>query len=146
MRHHMPSTTSAFTSSDSRTYNSHVLTRATCVLVPSNIMISLMISSSTNRFDQPINLTRFESPATKKNVRKKMLWPIGPLTLTKKSTFSKRAYPTQFSAYIPILESTSLFKTRKLCKQSNFQKVDFCTNPDRKSKFSRRTCLAQLFA
>ena len=62
----MPSTTSAFTSSDSRTNNSHVLTRATCVLVPSSIMISLMMSSSTNRFDQLVNLTRFESLAKKK--------------------------------------------------------------------------------
>ena len=74
-----------------------------------------------------------------------MLSPNGPLTLTKKSKFSKGACPTQFFAYIPILESVSLFKTWKLCKLSNFQKVDFCTNPNQKSKFSR-TCLAQFFA
>ena len=49
------------------------------------------------------------------------------LTLTKKSKFSKKACPTHFFVYIPILESVSLFKTWKLCKLSNFQKVDFCT-------------------
>ena len=73
----------------------------------------------------------------KKKVWEKMLWSSAPLTLTKKSKFSKGACPTQFFAYILILESVSLFETRKLCKLSNFQKVDFCTNIDQKSKFSR---------
>ena len=66
----------------------------------------------------------------KKKWEKKMLWPSGPLTLTKKSKFSNGACPTQFFAYIPISESVSLFKTWKLCKLSKFQKVDFCTNFD----------------
>ena len=118
--------------------------------VPSNTMTSLMTSSPTNWFDRLGNMTWSEPPETtkkkkKKKVRKKMLWPNGPLTLTKKSKFSKQTCLTQFFAYIPILESASLFETQKLCKQSNFQKVDFCTNLDQKSKFSR-TCLAQFFA
>ena len=79
-------------------------------------------------------------------LKQKMLWPNEPLTLIKKSKFSKRAYPTQFFAYIPILEFVSLFKIRKLCKLSKFQKVDFCTNFDQESKFSRRTYLALFFA
>ena len=48
----------------------------------------------------------------------------------KKSKFWKGACPTQFFAYIPILESVSSFKTWRLCKLSKFQKVDFCTNFD----------------
>ena len=75
-----------------------------------------------------------------------MLSPNGPLTLTKKSKFSKGACPTQFFVYISILEHVSLFKTWKLCKLSKFQKVDFCTNFDQESKFSRKTCLPLFFA
>ena len=75
-----------------------------------------------------------------------MLWPNGLLTLTKKSKFSKVACPTQFFAYIPILESVSLFKTRKLCKLSKFQKVDFWTNLDQKVKIFKKDLSCQFFA
>ena len=106
-----------------------------------------MTSSSTPRSDLFVqstrfdpdwlgNLTRSEPPKIilKKKWKKNMLWPNGPLTLTKKSKFSKGAYPILFFAYIPILESVSLFKTRKLCKLSKFQKVEFWTNFNQKVK------------
>ena len=81
-------------------------------------------------------------PNRLKKKREKILWPNGPLTLIKKSKFSKGACPTQFFAYIPILEFISLFKTRKLCKLSKFQKVDFWTNLDQKVKiFKDLFCL-----
>ena len=67
------------------------------------------------RFD-PFILTQSEPPAKKK---KKKLWPIRPLTLTKKSKFSKMACSTQFFEYIPILRSVSSFEAWKLCKLSN---------------------------
>ena len=81
----------------------------------------------------------------KKKKREKILWPNGPLTLTKKSKFSKWTCPTQFFEYILILGPVSSFEAQKLCKLSKFQKVDFCTNFDQESKFSRMTYLAQFF-
>ena len=45
-----------------------------------------------------------------------MLWLSGPLTLTKKSKFSKQTCLTQFFAYIPILGPVSSFEAQKLCK------------------------------
>ena len=69
--------------------------------------------------DWPGNLTRSEPPQKKKKKmreREKMLWPSGPLTLTKKSKFSKRTCPTQFFEYIPILGPVSSFEAQKLCK------------------------------
>ena len=84
--------------------------------------------------------TRFGDPS--ESPKKKCFDQVWPLTLTKKSKFSKNACPTQFFVYILILESVSLFKTWKLCKLSNFQKFDFYTNLDQKVKFSRITCLA----
>ena len=74
-----------------------------------------------------------------------MLWPIGPLTLTKKLKFSKRTCPTQFFEYIPILGPVSSFESQKLCKRPISKKVDFCANVDQMSKFLRWTYLAQFF-
>ena len=45
-----------------------------------------------------------------------MLWLGGPLTLTKKSKFSKRTCPTQFFKYILIWGPISSFEAQKLCK------------------------------
>ena len=71
----------------------------------------------TNGFDWHGNRTRSEPPAKKKKKKwEKMLWPGGPLTLTKKSKFSKRTCPTQFFEYISILGPVSSFETQKLCK------------------------------
>ena len=107
----------------------HTLTRAdshfTHWHMPSNAMTSCMTSSSTtwfNPFIQPNTdlWPRFEPPAKinfKKEKEKGGFDQVGPLTLTKKSKFSKRTYPTQFFKYIPILGSVSSFKTRKLCKR-----------------------------
>ena len=76
-----------------------------------------------------------------------MLWPSGPLTLTKKSKLSKRTCLTQFFEYIPILGPISSFEAQKLrkCpvskswllhkywpKSQNFQEVPILP------KFSRR--------
>ena len=93
--------------------------------MPSNAMTSCMTSSSTtwfNPFVQPNTdlWPRFEPPAKinfKKEKEKGGSDQVGPLTLTKKSKFSKRTYPTQFFEYIPILGSVSSFETRKLCKR-----------------------------
>ena len=79
-----------------------------------------------------------------------MLWPGGPLTLTKKSKFSKRTCPTQFFEYIPILGPVSSFEAQKLCKcpvskswllhkcwpkSQNFQEVLVLPNFSRRSHF-----------
>ena len=37
-------------------------------------------------------------------------------------------------------------RNSKIAQMSNFQKIDFCINLDRKSKFSRKSCLTQFFA
>ena len=58
---------------------------------------------------------------------------------------SKKACPTQFFAYIPILESVSLFKTLKLCKLSDFQKVDFRINLDQKVKIFKNDLSCLIF-
>ena len=60
-----------------------------------------------------------EPPATKKKKkeREKMLWPSGPLTLTKKSKFSKQTCPTQIFEYILILGPVCSFEAQKLCKR-----------------------------
>ena len=133
-------------------YMRHALTRAFSTTT------SCMTSSSIPRSDPFIQLTRFDQDQPKnltqsklleiifkKKWEKKMLWPNEPLTLTKKSKFSKGACPTLFFTYIPILESVSLLKTRKLCKLSKFQKVDFWTNLDQKVKNFKKDLSCPIF-
>ena len=99
----------------------------------------------TRKFDldpNPLKKKKFNSIKLKK---KKMLWPNGPLTMTKKLKISKRTCPTQFFEYIPILGPISSFEARKLCKCPISKKVDFCGNVDQTSKFLIWTYLVQFF-
>ena len=94
---------------------------------------------------QPRNLTRIRTAChqKKKKEREKMLWPSGPLTLTKKSKFSKRTCPTQFFTFQfwdPFLHS----KLRN-CANVQFPKVDFCTYVDQKVKIFKKGLSCPIF-
>ena len=129
----------------------YALTRAdsfSCVDTHHDVMGDITTHYGLIRLPRPTMfdlfiLTRSKPPKKKKKKERKGFDQT--LNLDQKSKFSKRTCPTQFFEYISTLGSVSSFKTRKLCKLSNFQKVDFCTNLDQKSKFSRRTCPAQFF-
>ena len=76
--------------------------------------------SRPTRFDSFI-LTQFEPPAKRERERERECFDhVRPLTLTKKSKFSKWTCPTQFFEYIPILGSISSFETWKLRKRPIF--------------------------
>ena len=136
----------------------HPATRLYVLHVPSSTMTSWMTSLWRHRplrsdpFDQadpvwpiyPDPVRTASNKKKKKKKKRKMLWPSGPLTLTKKSKFSKQTCPTQFFKYIPILGPVSSFEAQKLCKcpVSKSWLLHKCWP---KSQFLRSTCLAQFF-
>ena len=91
------------------------LTRSHAPLQLYDVMMMSLPTFSLTRF-LGTDPNRWPDPNRLKKKKKKMLWPSGPLTLTKKSKFSKRTCPTQFFEYIPILGPISSFETQKLCK------------------------------
>ena len=91
-----------------------------------NTRLNFMTSRMTSV--DPVWPTWKSNPDTnrlkKKKEREKILWPNGPLTLTKKSKFSKRTCPTQFFKYIPIL-IRFFIRSSEIVQTSNFQKLTF---------------------
>ena len=113
-----------FTRRHAPTQNTHALSRARrakCWHVPSahDVMDDVILHYPVWLGWPGLTRTDLETwpgPNRLKKKKKKMLWPSKPLTLTKKSKFSKRTCPTQFFEYIPILEPISSFEAQKLCK------------------------------
>ena len=105
----------------------------------------LQLYDVTSHFQlDPVRWTRPESVTRSEPPEKKMFWPSLTFDFDQKvKIFKKR--PTQFFAYIPILESVSLFETLKLCKLSNFQKVDFRINLDQKVKIFKNDLSCLIF-
>ena len=106
---------------------------------PSNSMTSWWCHFPLLAWPGSLEPTRIGDPV--RIAWEKKLWPNLTLTLTKKSKISKKGLSHSVFAYIPILESVSLFETWKLCKLSNFQKLTFTQILTKMSKFSRMTCL-----
>ena len=145
-RRHVPPTTPAFITSNSRVDVRH-LHHITCSHVPRAIpWPAPQLYDIMDDVSWP-DLTDLE------------IWPGSELPKKKRereNTLTKWTFdldqkvkitrPTQFFEYIPILGPVSSFETKKCCKLSKFQKVDFFTNFDQESKFSRKTYLAQFFA
>ena len=135
-------------------YTRHALTRAfsattSCMTSSSIPRSDLFVQSTRFNLDWPENLTRFEPPEIifKKKVRKKKCFDQTNLWLWPKSqNFQKGLVPFYLSRTFQFWNLFLCSRLGNCANCPNSKKLTFGQILTKKSKFSRRTYLAQFFA